>query len=82
MMESKCYKSTLIELHFFFNLGPTCPGPIWQRAELSSSRCRRYSHRGLTAKMFAGLGSKGFESKGCFDIEGEIQPKIQDQTSH
>ena len=38
--------------------------------------CRRYSCRGPSAKMFAGLGSKGFESKGCFDIEGEIQPKI------
>ena len=26
--------------------------------------------RGPTAKILAGLGSKGFESKGCFDIEG------------
>ena len=35
----------------------------------------------LTAKNLESLVSKGFESKGCFDIEGEIQSKIQDQTS-
>ena len=49
MMEIKCYKSTLIEVHFIFLtwgrlaqgqvfMGPICRGPIWQRAELSSSR--------------------------------------------
>ena len=42
--------------------------------------CRRYSCRGKTAKMLAGLGSKGFESKGCSDIEREIQPNSQNQT--
>ena len=31
---------------------------------------------GKTAKKMAGLGSKGFESKGCFDIEEMIQNKI------
>ena len=34
-----------------------------------------------TLKILAGLDSKGFESKGGFDLEGSVQPKIQDQTS-
>ena len=42
-----------------------------------SSLCRSYSCKGKTAKILAGLGSKGFESKGCSDIEREIQPKIK-----
>ena len=43
--------------------------------------CRRYSCRGPIAKILAGLGSKGFESKGGFDIEGGIQPQIEDLIS-
>ena len=48
MMEIKCYKSTLIELHFiFFNLGPTCPGPSCYgadlpRADLAKGRIVQY----------------------------------------
>ena len=43
--------------------------------------CRRSACGGLTAKILASLGPKGFKSKGSIDPEGRVQSSIQTQTS-